>query len=68
MKWETVSSWIIYLFAPHNYVALCIARALRTIGARQYVYDALGAGKFAFAMPQPCQVLLCNLGFVRRAC
>lgn len=45
MKWETVSSWIIYLFAPHNYVALCIARALRTTGARRYVYDVAGEGK-----------------------
>ena len=54
VKWEVVSTWIIYLFAPHNYVALCIARALRTTGARQYVYDVDSHGRRLTSGEQAC--------------
>ena len=48
---ETVSNWIIYLFAPHNYVALCIARALRTIGhGKWYRIGTENSGRFVRAL------------------
>lgn len=68
VKWETVSTWIIYLFAPHNYVALCIARALRTTGARQFVYDVDANGQRLTTGKEACtrSFLCCLLFLVNR--